>query len=74
MYEGVGSENKSSTTGSLILQLLWGYNAESPEDPLLELADRLMYLGTRVILPGAALVNDLPFCEYFFPFFRRTSA
>jgi hypothetical protein len=42
----------------------YGYEAKEHNDRKVNVAKDLLQLIGEVFLPGALLVNDLPFCEY----------
>ncbi|KAI0317639.1 cytochrome P450 [Amylostereum chailletii] len=50
----------SLSTGSIMLQLLYGYQADSFGDPLLSQSEESMHILNSSVLPGALLVNTLP--------------
>jgi hypothetical protein len=43
----------------------YGYEVKGPNDRKVDAAKKTIELAGEVILPGALLVNDLPFCESF---------
>jgi hypothetical protein len=47
--------------GELILAITYGYEAQGRSDRKIEVARRMADLGSATVLPGALLVNDLPF-------------
>jgi hypothetical protein len=50
--------------GSVILRIGYGYNAESHKsDPLIDLAGVAMDQFAQAAVPGAWLVDVMPFCE-----------
>ena len=51
-------------TGSLILAIGYGYEARGFDDPKINDAKNLILFASKCTLPGALLVNVLPFCEY----------
>jgi hypothetical protein len=51
-----------SLAGAVILELGYGYEVQSRNDRKIDVARKLLQLGSRVTLPGALLINDLPFC------------
>ncbi|KAI0320135.1 cytochrome P450 [Amylostereum chailletii] len=51
-------------TASTMLLLLYGYDAKTLDDDLLSLAEGLMVVTNDVMLPGAVLVNDIPFLRH----------
>ena len=57
----------SSLSGELVLALGYGYEVQGPDDWRVNVVKKLTEFGTGtsgILLPGALLVNDLPFCEY----------
>jgi hypothetical protein len=48
--------------GELILAMTYGYEPQGRNDRKIEIAKQLSSVGSQVALPGALLVNDLPFC------------
>ena len=50
-------------TGSLILAMGHGYEVKEINDRKVDVAKTLIYLSGIIALPGALLVNDLPFCK-----------
>jgi len=52
-----------SLSGSFILAMGYGYEVKGPSDPKVKTARKLVQMSSATILPGALLVNDLPFCE-----------
>ena len=54
----------SSLSGSLILAMGYGYEVKGINDRKVNAAKQLVELSGKITLPGAILVNDLPFCEY----------
>jgi hypothetical protein len=50
-------------TGSLILALGYGYEVKGLNDRKVRAAGELVTLASSKALPGALLVNVLPFCE-----------
>jgi hypothetical protein len=51
-------------SGSLILAMGYGYEVKGINDRMVNGAKKLVELAGKIALPGAILVNDLPFCEY----------
>ena len=47
--------------GELVLAMTYGYEVQGPDDRKIEIPRRMTELGGAVTLPGALLVNDLPF-------------
>lgn len=50
-------------SGELVLALGYGYEVQGPDDWRVNVVKKLTQFGTGILLPGALLVNDLPFCE-----------
>jgi hypothetical protein len=53
----------SSLSGSLILAMGYGYEVKGLNDRKVQAAGKLVQVLSETVLPGALLVNDLPFCE-----------
>jgi hypothetical protein len=53
----------SSLSGSLILAMVYGYEVKGINDRNVTTPKKLVQLASKTALPGAILVNDLPFCE-----------
>ena len=53
----------SSLTGELVLTMAYGYEVQGPNDRKVDVAKKLLQLASEIVLPGALLINDLPFCE-----------
>lgn len=51
-------------SGSLMLAIGYGYEVKGLNDQKIKAARKLAQLISETALPGALLVNDLPFCEY----------
>ena len=47
--------------GELVLAMTYGYEVQGPDDRKIEIPRRMTEHGGAVTLPGALLVNDLPF-------------
>jgi hypothetical protein len=45
------------------MTLVYGYDVKSYNDRLLVAARKMADLGSRTVLPGAFLVNDIPLCK-----------
>ena len=43
----------------------YGYEVKGINDPKVNAAKTMIELASKTALPGAILVNDLPFCEFF---------
>ena len=54
----------TSMSGSLMLAMGYGYEVKGLNDPKIKAARKLAHLIGETVLPGALLVNDVPFCEY----------
>ncbi|KAH9972642.1 cytochrome P450 [Lactifluus volemus] len=50
--------------GELILAMTYGYEAQGRNDRRVELARHFSDVGSQSVLPGALLVNDLPFLRH----------
>jgi hypothetical protein len=61
----------ASLQGELILSMTYGYEAQGRNDRRVELARHFSDVGSQSVLPGALLVNDLPFCMCYFTFHVR---
>lgn len=58
----------SRETGAVILKIAYGYNAEPiKNDPLIDMAGDAMNKFGRAAVPGAFLVDVLPFCKCIVP-------
>ena len=53
-------------SGSLMLAMGYGYEVKGINDQKIKAARNLAHLIGETFLPGALLVNDLPFREYTF--------
>ena len=53
-----------SFQGELILNMTYGYQVQGRDDRKLDIAIKLNEFGTGTFLPGALLVNELPFRMY----------
>ena len=47
-----------------MLSMGYGYEVKGPNDQKIKAARKLAQLISETALPGALLVNDLPFCKY----------
>jgi hypothetical protein len=47
--------------GELILAMTYGYDVRGRDDRKIDVARRMSDLGSATALPGALLVNELPF-------------
>ena len=47
--------------GELVLSMTYGYEVQGYSDRKVDAARRLAAIGSATALPGALLVNDLPF-------------
>ena len=50
-----------SFQGGLILAMTYGYEVSGPDDKKIEAPKAMDTFGGRTVLPGALLVNELPF-------------
>jgi hypothetical protein len=50
--------------GELILDMTYGYEAKGRHDEKLDISKRVNNFVIVTLLPGALLVNELPFCMY----------
>ena len=50
-----------SLAGGLILAIAYGYEVQGRNDPKVEIAKKAVQLVSETVLPGALLINDLPF-------------
>ena len=57
-----------SFQGELILEMTYGYEVKGRYDRMLDVSKRLNEFATKTFLPGALLVNELPFCMSSFHF------
>jgi len=53
----------SSLTGELVLTMAYGYEVQDHNDRMADVARRMLQLASEIVLPGALLINNLPFCE-----------
>ena len=53
----------SSLSGSIVLTMAYGYQVKDLNDKIVKGAKRMVQIMGEVALPGALLVNILPFCE-----------
>ncbi|KAI0056400.1 cytochrome P450 [Artomyces pyxidatus] len=51
--------------GATIMASVYGYDAQDHNDRYLSVATEMSHLGSRTVLPGALLVNDLPILKHF---------
>ena len=51
--------------GELILAMTYGYEVSGRNDRKINAARKLSHVGTSNTLPGALLVNNLPFRAFF---------
>jgi hypothetical protein len=47
-----------------MLAMGYGYEVKGLNDQKIKAARKLAHLVSETVLPGALLVNDVPFCEY----------
>jgi hypothetical protein len=52
-----------STAGAIILRISHGYEVKENNDPFIDLADRAMDHFSRSTVPGAFIVDTMPFCK-----------
>lgn len=52
-----------------MVSLMYGYEVESLEDPIVQIADESIDLGTQLLIPGASLINLIPALKYVPPWF-----
>ncbi|KAI0058254.1 cytochrome P450 [Artomyces pyxidatus] len=50
--------------GAILMAITYGYDVKEGEDRLLEKARALVALAAATVMPGALLVNDMPFLRY----------
>jgi hypothetical protein len=53
-----------SLQGDLILAMTYGYEVRGLDDRMVAVARKMSEHGTATMLPGALLVNELPFREF----------
>jgi hypothetical protein len=53
----------SSLTGEITLTIAYGYEVQGPNDRKVDIPRKMAQLASGTGLPGALLINDLPFCE-----------
>jgi len=53
----------SSLTGELVLIMAYGYEVQGRDDRKVDIAREMVQLASEISLPGALLINNLPFCE-----------
>jgi hypothetical protein len=58
-----GTLNSYSTAGAVILRISHGYEVKENNDPFIDLADRVMDQFSRSTIPGAFIVDIVPFCK-----------
>ena len=47
-----------------MLAMGYGYEVKGLNDQKIKAARKLAHIISETVLPGALLVNDIPFCEY----------
>jgi hypothetical protein len=52
-----------SLTGEIVLTIAYGYEVQGPNDRKVDIPRKMAQLASGTGLPGALLINDLPFCE-----------
>jgi len=60
-------------SGELILSMGYGYEIQGPDDRKVDVVRRFAQLAAETTLPGALLVNDLPFLRYIPEYLSRLS-
>ncbi|KAI0058231.1 cytochrome P450 [Artomyces pyxidatus] len=50
--------------GAILMGITYGYDVKERDDHMLEKARELVNLAAATVMPGALLVNDLPFLQY----------
>jgi hypothetical protein len=58
--------------GAIILGISYGYKVKEEDDPLVALADKALEQFSLAILPGAYLVDVVPFCASYHPLRRQS--
>ncbi len=48
----------------VILAMGYGYEVQGRNDRWVDISRKLAQLASQTMLPGAMLINDLPFCEH----------
>ena len=51
-----------SFQGELILEMAYGYEVKGRYDRMLDVSKRMNDFAKETLLPGALLINELPFC------------
>ena len=49
-----------SAAGASILKVTYGYTVQEEKDPFIELAEKVMAVFSRLVTPGAYLVDLIP--------------
>lgn len=52
-----------------MVSIMYGYEVKSVEDPLVQIADESIVLGTQLLVPGNSLINVIPALAYVPPWF-----
>lgn len=55
-----------------MLGIGFGYEVKGLDDPKIKADRKLAQLISETALPGALLVNDLPFCEHTLPYWASS--
>jgi len=58
------------------MSTMYGYDADSPDDPAIVAADESIRLGGDLIVPGHSMINFIPLLQYlpaWFPGSRKTA-
>lgn len=62
---GTNTDEVNSMIGSMLLKMIYGYRIETAgPDPLVKINDRLVEIFASVTLPGAWLVDAVPWLKY----------
>ena len=54
----------SRYTGATILSIVYGYDVQRADDPLVMIAEEAVRVLASRLVPGALIVNTLPFREF----------
>lgn len=64
-HAGMQTDAANSMIGSMLLKIIYGYRVETARpDPLVEINDRMVEIFASVTLPGAWLVDIVPWLKY----------
>jgi hypothetical protein len=55
------------TVGAIILRISHGYKVKEHSDPFVDLANRALANVSEATVPGAFMVDILPFCKLYYP-------